>query len=69
MAERVASTMKAVSNPERVKAFLLLGRPLTIESEELTATQKVRRRHVLSRFEREFESLYAARPDRGAAED
>ncbi len=69
MAERVAAIMEAVSNPERVKAFLLLGRPLSIESDELTATQKVRRRHVVSRFEREFESLYATRPDRGAAED
>jgi long-subunit acyl-CoA synthetase (AMP-forming) len=61
--------MEAVSNPERVKAFLLLGRPLTMESEELTATQKVRRRHVVSRFEREFEALYATPRERCGAED
>lgn len=62
IAERVARVMEAVSNPERVKAFLLLGRPLRIESEELTATQKVRRRHVVREFEREFEALYATPP-------
>ncbi len=69
MAERVAQIMQAVSNPERVKAFLLLGRPLTMEAEELTATQKVRRRHVVGRFEREFEALYATAPGRCAPED
>jgi long-chain acyl-CoA synthetase len=69
MAERVAKAMEAVSNPERVKAFLLLGRPLTIESEELTATQKVRRRHVVREFEHEFEALYAAPQGRCTADD
>ena len=51
--------MEAVSQPERVKAFLLLGRPFRVEADELTATQKVRRRHVVGEFEHEFEALYA----------
>lgn len=69
VAERVAALMEAVSKPERVKAFLLLGRPLRIESDELTATQKVRRRHVVREFEREFEALYATPLARTDAED
>lgn len=68
IAGRVAKLMEAVSNPERVKAFLLLGRALRIESDELTATQKVRRRHVVGEFEREFEALYAG-PGRAVIED
>jgi long-chain acyl-CoA synthetase len=66
IAYRVAQVMEVVSNPERVKAFLLLGRPLSIESEELTATQKVRRRHVVREFEQKFEALYAT-PQAGSA--
>ncbi len=69
VAERVARLMEAVSKPERVKAFLLLGRPLRIESDELTATQKVRRRHVVREFEREFEALYATPQARNVVED
>ncbi len=69
VAERVARIMEAVSNPERVKAFLLLGRALRIESDELTATQKVRRRHVVREFEREFDALYATPQGRAVVED
>jgi long-chain acyl-CoA synthetase len=59
LGQRIGRIMEAVSNPERVKAFLILGRALRIESDELTATQKVRRRHIVGEFEKEFESLYA----------
>ncbi len=59
VADRIAALMETVSKPERVKAFLLLGRPLQAESDEVTATHKVRRRHVLAKFERELEALYA----------
>jgi long-chain acyl-CoA synthetase len=58
VAGRVAKVMEEVSNPERVKAFVLLGRPFQIEADELTATQKIRRRHVLVKFEKELEALY-----------
>jgi len=60
MADRVSHLMEAVSRPERVKAFLLLGRPLRADAEELTATQKVRRRHMLSKFASDLDALYVS---------
>ena len=59
---RVERVMGAVSQPERVKAFLLLARPFQMEADELTSTFKVRRRHVLAKFREPFDALYAARP-------
>src|ERR1043165_7004925 len=46
-AARVEKLMQAVSQPERVKKFLLLSSPFKLESDELTATLKVRRRFVV----------------------
>ena len=59
MKERVDALMQEVSKPERVKAILILGRPLQIEADELTATQKVRRRHLLTTFATQFDAIYA----------
>jgi long-chain acyl-CoA synthetase len=59
---RVDRVMQAVSQPERVKAFLLLARPFTIESDELTTTMKVRRRHVLGKYRDALNALYVGRP-------
>jgi len=56
--ERVVKLMESVSKPERVKEFLVLGRALRVESDELTATQKVRRRHLISKFEPDLEAIY-----------
>jgi long-chain acyl-CoA synthetase len=58
--ERIKSLMEEVSNPERVKAILILGRPFRLEDNEVTATQKVRRRHILVEFEDQFEQLYTS---------
>jgi long-chain acyl-CoA synthetase len=73
MAERVEQIMRAVSQPERVRAFLLLGRPLQVDAGELTATLKVRRRHILRSFEDRLEALYTkpSKPeaDRGGASE
>lgn len=65
MTRRIEGIMQAVSQPERVRNFLLLGRPLQVDSGEMTATLKVRRRHVLRAFEDQLELLYAkpASPD------
>jgi long-chain acyl-CoA synthetase len=60
---RVEAVMQSVSQPERVKAFLLLARPFTIESDELTTTMKVRRRHVLNKYREPLLALYSARED------
>jgi long-chain acyl-CoA synthetase len=69
-ADRVERIMRAVSQPERVRAFHLLGRPLQVDNGELTATLKVRRRHILRSYEGRMEALYARGPgpeaDQGA---
>lgn len=56
--ERIESVMQAVSNPERVKRFLLLARPFRVEDDELTATLKVRRRHIIAKYEEQLAALY-----------
>lgn len=61
IAARVEQLMEAVSKPERVKAFLLLGRPFAMERDELTPTRKVRRRHIINEYHDRFEALYTAR--------
>jgi long-chain acyl-CoA synthetase len=58
LAERVERLMQAVSGPERVKGFLVLARPLQLEAGELTATLKVRRRHIIQKYATELETLY-----------
>ncbi len=58
---RVSTAMQAVSGPERVKAILVLGRPLSVDREEVTATLKVRRRHVLAEFADRIEALYQSK--------
>jgi long-chain acyl-CoA synthetase len=69
-AERIDRMMQAVSQPERVRAFLLLGRPLRVEDGEMTASLKVRRRHILGLYEDQLEALYTrpveAPEDQGA---
>jgi long-chain acyl-CoA synthetase len=56
--QRIDSMMEAVSRPERVKKFRLLARPLQLEADELTATLKVRRRHVIQKYEAQLAMLY-----------
>jgi long-chain acyl-CoA synthetase len=57
--ERIDALMSEVSNPERVKEFLILSRPLRLEDEELTATLKVRRRAIVQKYRAELDALYA----------
>jgi len=47
-----------VSQPERVKKCLLLARPFQVADEELTATLKLRRRHIITKFEPQLAALY-----------
>ncbi|MEX0715349.1 MAG: AMP-binding protein [Planctomycetaceae bacterium] len=58
IAERVERAMRPLSRPERVRRFLLLARPFKLEEGELTATLKLRRRHIIARYERELAALY-----------
>ncbi len=64
-AARIERIMQAVSQPERVRAFLLLGRPFQVEAGEMTPTMKLRRRQILRSYEDQLEALYAkpAKPD------
>jgi long-chain acyl-CoA synthetase len=57
-AQRVEAVMQEVSNPERVKKFLILDRPFQLDADELTATLKVRRNHIISKFENHLAALY-----------
>jgi long-chain acyl-CoA synthetase len=56
--QRVTELMLAVSNPERVRKFLLLSRAFQVEADELTATLKVRRRHIIGKFEDQLTAFY-----------
>ncbi len=56
--ERVAAVMQQVSQPERVKKFIVLARPFAVADEELTATLKVRRRHIIQKYEPQLAALY-----------
>jgi long-chain acyl-CoA synthetase len=56
--ERIRLVMEQVSQPERVKKFLVLARPFQVSDGELTATLKVRRRHIIDRYEEQLAALY-----------
>jgi long-chain acyl-CoA synthetase len=58
LAERIEGVMHNVISPERVKKFLILDRPFQLDSDELTATLKVRRGHVIRKFEEQLAALY-----------
>jgi long-chain acyl-CoA synthetase len=60
--DRIERLMQAVSSPERVKAFLILARPFQLDADELTATMKVRRRHIIEKYAHELEQLYESAP-------
>jgi long-chain acyl-CoA synthetase len=59
-AERIERLMQAVSNPERVKAFVILAQPFRVDTDELTPTLKLRRRHILGKYAEHLEKLYQA---------
>lgn len=57
-ATRIALRMEAVSQPERIKKFLVLERAFQLDEDELTATLKVRRRHIIASYEQQLAALY-----------
>ncbi|HMP03015.1 MAG TPA: long-chain fatty acid--CoA ligase [Gemmatales bacterium] len=61
--QRVEHLMQAVSQPERVKKFLMLGRPLSIQDDELTPKLSVRRKAIIAKWDKHFAKLYE--PDEG----
>nr|WP_042184183.1 AMP-binding protein [Kibdelosporangium sp. MJ126-NF4]CEL16130.1 Long-chain-fatty-acid--CoA ligase [Kibdelosporangium sp. MJ126-NF4]CTQ94056.1 Long-chain-fatty-acid--CoA ligase (EC 6.2.1.3) [Kibdelosporangium sp. MJ126-NF4] len=55
----VGAANKELSQVEQVKRFLLIGKELDHEDGELTATQKVKRSAIESRFQAEIEAMYS----------
>lgn len=56
--KRVDTAMKVVSQVERVKKIIVLTRPLSIDQDELTVTQKVRRAAVFRHYQTQLDALY-----------
>lgn len=55
---QVSSVMRSVSQPERVRKCLVLDRAFSVDENELTATLKVRRRHITEKYSLQLEALY-----------
>ena len=55
---KVQHLMQVVSQPERVKKCLVLEKPFGLADDELTATLKVRRRHIIAKYEDRLETFY-----------
>jgi long-chain acyl-CoA synthetase len=47
-----------LSSPERIRAWTLLDRELSVEQEELTPTLKIRRPQIARKFHERFDALY-----------
>ena len=59
IAGRIELLQQELASYEKVKHFILLPRPLSIESGELTNTLKVKRSVVYERYQQEIDTLYA----------
>ncbi len=57
--ERIDTLQQDLAHYEQIKRFILLPRPFTMESGELTNTLKVRRRVVYEHYAREIDKMYA----------
>lgn len=55
---RIEAVNAGLARYERIKTFVIIDSPLTIENGLLTPTLKIKRKKVYEAFEREFESLY-----------
>ncbi len=49
---------KKLANYERVRKFVLLDRPFTIESGEITPSLKIKRKYVEERYQDLIEQMY-----------
>src|SRR5262245_9156949 len=56
--KRVARCLADVAGYEQVKKFIVLPRPFTVASDELTVSLKVRRNVILAKHRAELEALY-----------
>jgi long-chain acyl-CoA synthetase len=54
----VDKALKVVSQVERVKKIVVLTHPLSLDLDELTVTQKIRRTAVFNRYQKYLDALY-----------
>jgi long-chain acyl-CoA synthetase len=59
--EEVNTANEGLANVESVKKFKILEKELDQDDEELTATQKVKRKTIEKRFAKEIEEMYGGR--------
>jgi long-chain acyl-CoA synthetase len=58
LACRIDAALRDVSSSERIKKFIVLPRPFSVEAEELTVSLKMRRQVVFEKYRTELEQLY-----------
>ena len=58
--DRIQAALKDVASWERVKMFLVLPRPFTIQEEEMTVSMKLRRNVMFGKYKKDLETLYAS---------
>lgn len=56
--KKVAEVNEGLANYEKIKSFVVMGQPLSVESETLTSSFKVRRKKIYETFRSDFERLY-----------
>lgn len=57
--QEIAAVNETLANVETIKKFTILEKELDQDDEELTATQKVKRKVVAKRFRKEIDQMYA----------
>jgi long-chain acyl-CoA synthetase len=57
--EAVARVNKDLSQAERVRRFILLGEPFSVENGMMTPSLKIRRHVIKQAFGKDLEALYA----------
>jgi long-chain acyl-CoA synthetase len=58
LSRRIESALEHVSSWEKVKKFIVLPRPFSVEAEELTVSLKMRRNVVFGKYKEELDHLY-----------
>ena len=59
IADRIDTLQQDLAHYERIKRFLLLPRPFTMEQGEMTNTLKIRRKVVYEHYDADIRQLYA----------
>jgi long-chain acyl-CoA synthetase len=57
--QEVLSLNQSFGSWEQIKKFVLLSKEFTIEADELTPTLKLKRKKILSNYQKEYKTIYA----------